>query len=305
MKTVAIASILVICSLGVIAQERFNTRQVTSNPSREGFPSFSPDGKRMIFQRTDLNDSTGQNGIWEILLDNPSEEKQLFRGIAEHPKWSPDGRYIVFDADTGQSIKMIPIDGGEPVTFLPDSIHIMNGGLPCWSPDGSRIAFIEGSTISLCIYDNRTGQVNSIFSQPGRVPLPGCWSADGNSVLMALMDRQSRKSAIWKISADGKEKTEITGHRENFYRYLALSPDGSLLVYASLENGLLGLYIMPAEGGPSLPLAVAENAHNDGPCWSPDGKMVAYSSGKTGNGDIWVVELDPVQVAKYLHSLKE
>lgn len=303
MKTITIVSILVICSLGLLAQERFNTRQLTSRPTREGFPSYSPDGQNLVFQRTDLNDSTGQNGLWKILLDHPSDEKQLFRGVAEHAKWSPDGQQIVFDADTGQSIKVIPADGGEPIAFLPDSIHIMNGGLPCWSPDGSHIAFIEGSTISLCIYDDRNGQVNSIFGQPGMVPLPGCWSADGAYVLIALMDRQSRKSTIWRISSDGKEKKQITGHRENFYRYLALSPDGSLLVYGAIEDGFLGLYIMPAEGGPSLPLAVTENAHNDGPCWSPDGKMVAYSSGKTGNGDIWIVDLDPDQVKHKLQEL--
>ncbi|MCK4990380.1 MAG: PD40 domain-containing protein, partial [Bacteroidales bacterium] len=74
----------------------------------------------------------------------------------------------------------------------------------------------------------------------------------------------------------------------------------SLLVYAAMENDLLGLFVMLAEGGKSLPLAVSGHGHNDGPCWSPDGKMIAYS-----NGDIWIVDLDPEGLRSELRTLNE
>ncbi len=301
MRTLAlIVAGLIICSVGLHAQEKFKARQLTSKPAREGFPSFSPDGNFIICQQTDQFDTTGQNGLWKIPLDNVSGAKQIFSGIAEHPRWAPDGHHIVFDADSGTSIKMIPAEGGEPISFLPDTIHIMNGGLPCWSPDASKIAFIEGSTMSLCVYNSSTGKVTNLYREEGMLPLPGGWSNEGDYVLAALMDRQTRKSTIVMISTDAKERKQITGHHENFYRYLALSPDGSLLVYAAMEGGFLGLYIMLANGGPSLPLAVSEQGHNDGPCWSPDGKMIAYSS---GNGDIWIVDIDTEQLTKGLKAL--
>jgi len=297
-----IAVVLMICTIGLHAQETFNARQLTSKPAREGFPTFSPDGKYIICQQTDRIDTTGQNGLWKIPLKNVSGAKQIFSGIAEHPRWAPDGQLIVFDADSGTSIKMIPPEGGELIAFLPDTIHIMNGGLPCWSPDATQIAFIEGSSISLCVFNSRTGQVTSLYREEGMLPLPGGWTSDGAYILTAVMERQTRKSSIWMISTDGKERRQITGHHENFYRYLALSPDGSLLVYAAMENGLLGLYIMLAEGGNSLPLAVSDQGHNDGPCWSPDGKMIAFSS---GNGDIWIVDIDTGQVSRELRALNE
>jgi len=301
MKTPAlIIAVLLTCSLGLHAQELFNARQLTSKSAREGFPSFSPDGNYIICQQTDRNDTTGQNGLWKIPLKHVSGAKQIYRGIAEHPKWSPDGQLIVFDADSGKSIKMIPAEGGEPIAFLPGTIHIMNGGLPCWSPDGTQIAFIEGTSISLCVFNSKTGQVTSLYSKEGMLPLPGGWTSDGAFIITALMERQTRKSSIWMISADGKERKQIRGHHENFYRYLALSPDGRLLVYAAMENGLLGLYIMLTEGGNSLPLAVSEQGHNDGPCWSPDGKMIAYSS---GSGDIWIVDIDGTRVINELREL--
>jgi len=200
---------------------------------------------------------------------------------------------------------MIPSEGGVPITFLHDSIQIKNGGLPCWSPDASQIAFIEGSKMSLCIYDFNTRHTTRIFSQEGMLPLPGCWTEDGKYVLIALMDRQSRKSTIWKISSDGKVKKQITGHYENFYRHLALSPDGSLLVYAVMEDRYLGLYIMLTEGGISLPLAVTPHGHNEGPSWSPDSKKIAFNSTRSLNADIWIMDVDIEQTIKELRAIKE
>ena len=179
MKTIGLLIIAIwICTIGIDAQEMFTFQRITSEPAREGFATWSPQGDSLIYQYTSRDDSAGQNGLWKVALDGTGA-KQIFSGLAEHPRWSPDGRHVVFDADTGNSIKMMPANGGTPVTFLPDSIHIYRGGLPCWSPDASQIAFIEGATASLCVYHPNTGHLERIFSQEGMVPLPGCYSSDG------------------------------------------------------------------------------------------------------------------------------
>ena len=281
------------------AQDLFQARQLTSDPAQEGFPTWSPGGDSLIYQHTDMNDTAGKNGLWKVALDG-SGAKQIFSGVGEHAKWSPDGRLVVFDADTGQSIKMISSWGGAPIIFLPDTVHIRNGGLPHWSPDGSKIAFIDGGSLSLCVYHMESGKLSSIFRKEGIVPLPGGWTADGKQVLAALMEMPSRKSTIWKISLDGKENKQITGHHENFYRHLALSPDGALLVYAVMEDRHLGLYIMPTEGGASLPFAVTPGAHNEGAIWSRDGKKLAFISSRAGNADIWIMDMDLEEVWKKL-----
>jgi Tol biopolymer transport system component len=291
---IAIFTLLGISFIPGMGQDMFEARQLTFSPAREGFPSWSPDGKSIVYQYTDRNDTTGKNGLWKMSVEG-TDPQQLFSGIAEHASWSPDGSLIVFDADTGQAIKMIPAEGGDPIAFLPDSIQIHHGGLSCWSPDGSQIAFKDAESW-LCIHEIKSGITRRVFREEGMILLPGCWSEDGNAVLIALMDPTSRKSTVWEIAADGKERQQIHGHHENIYRYLSLSPDGSLLIYAAREGRYLGLYIMPAEGGNSLPLAIALQGHSEAPCWSPNGEAIAFGR----NFDIWVMDLDIKQVKREL-----
>jgi Tol biopolymer transport system component len=200
---------------------------------------------------------------------------------------------------------MIPSQGGKVINFLPDSIKIQNGGLPSWSPDGSKIAFLERTNFSVCIYDMKSRAIKSIFSKEDKLPLVGCWTYDGKYVLIALRDKQTKKSTIWKISIDGKVTVQIPGHHENFHRHLALSPDGSLLVYSAMEGRYMGLWIMPAEGGKSIPLANTPSAHNEGAAWSPNGKSLAFNSTRSGNFDIWIMDMDIEQVKKELGEINE
>ena len=272
-------------------QDMFPARQLTFDPAQQGFATWSPDSRYIVYQYTDMNDTLDKNGLWKISAEGPGT-MQIFKGIAEHAKWSPDGKYIVFDADTGNSIRMIPAAGGDVIKFLPDSVLIQNGGLPCWSPDGSQIAFLERKGLSLCIYNLKTDKLKSIFRSEGKLPLPGGWWNDGKSIIIANLDRQTRKCTMLKISAKNGEITPITGHNENFYRHMALSPEGSLLIYAAMEDKYLGLYIMPSEGGKSLPLAVTKDGHTEGAAWSPDGKKIAFTRTQGRNFDIWVMEVD-------------
>ena len=297
-----IAAMLVF-TISITAQDKFECRKLTSDTERKGFPSWSPDGKSIIYQVTNHYDSLGNNGLWIISKDG-SGAKQIFNGIAEHPKWSPDNKFIVFDADSGNSIKLISTETGEVKSFIPDSIQIRNGGLPCWSPDGSLITFVERTGPSLCVYNMNTGNLKSIFSKNGMVPLPACFTTDGENIIIALMDLQTRKSSMQKINLSDGSAEQIQIDNENFYRHLAISPDGSLIIFAAITERYLGLYITLSEGGKSIPLTVTSGFHNESPSWSPDGKSVIFTSGRSGGG-IWIMEVEIDQLKKELLELNK
>jgi Tol biopolymer transport system component len=73
-----------------------------------------------------------------------------------------------------------------------------------------------------------------------------------------------------------------------------------LLIYSVMEGKYLGLYVMPSEGGKSLPLAVSKEGHTEGAIWSPDGKKIAFTRTQSGNFDIWIMDVDIEKIKRDL-----
>jgi len=93
-------------------------------------------------------------------------------------------------------------------------------------------------------------------------------------------DLSRRRGTSWMVSRWPRD------------RHLALSPDGSMLVYAAMEGREFGLWIIPVSGGKSIPLTVMHPGHNEGPSWSPDGKKIAFASFRSASGGIWLMEVN-------------
>lgn len=283
------------------AQEPYPIRRLTNHVAQEGFPSWSPDGQTLVYSMGMRDDTLGITGLWMIPVAG-GKPRQLTSYIGEHPDWSPDGNHIVFDADTGNSVKLVAATGGHAIRVVPASIPIWRGGNPNWSPDGSRIAFREGS--NLWVLDVRTGEANVVFSQEGTLPLPGCWSLDGEEIYVYLRAAESQESSIWAVSVAGDERRQLASDSSHVYRYMDLSPDGSMLAFASFKNENLDLWIMPVEGGTPIRLTT-HPAHDGTPRWSPDGTKIAFTSTRTDNFDVWVMELDLERVRRELREANQ
>ena len=66
----------------------------------------------------------------------------------------------------------------------------------------------------------------------------------------------------------------------------ALSPDGKEIAFVAGGD----IWTVPAEGGVAR-LLVAHPATESRPLYSPDGQQLAFISMRTGNGDIYVLNL--------------
>jgi len=287
-KTLCVILLLVSTHVpSLFCQDLFPVRRLTFENSQDAFPSWSPHGDLLVYSRMDWTDSIN-TGLW-CVSPSTGVSFQLITALAEHPNWSPDGNYILFDADTGNSIKVVASSGGWPIHVLPDSIHIRRGGTPCWSPDGSSFAFRE--EYKLYVKDIRTGQVKCIFQRAGYYPIPCCWTRDGHSVITTLAHASTHESSVLVVSVDSQSVKELAGEKDKYYRYSDLSPDGSLLVYTAMESGKFHFWVMPAWGGKGIQLTSGPSS-DDGPSWSPDGSSIAFVSARSGNADIWVMDLD-------------
>jgi len=99
--------------------------RITTGSGSDGdtFPTFSPDGSLIAFNRNGAIDVMNADGSGIRQLVGPAAE-------AEGLNWSPDGRSIVYHGKDATAI--VPVDGGapEPIGFMGD---------PTFSPDGTLV----------------------------------------------------------------------------------------------------------------------------------------------------------------------
>jgi Tol biopolymer transport system component len=284
---------LLLSPLEVVAQEGQRLKQLTDDSYQDGFPSWSPDGRQIVFSRNGGDTAPQKTGLW-LVSPEGGEPIQLTTVPGEHPDWSPDGHYIVFDGDYGNSIQLVSASGGTPIRIVPASIPVQRGGQPKWSPDGSRIAFKEGA--NLWVLDISTGRLDKIFSEEGKLPIPVCWSLDSREIYIYLREATSHNSAICAVSVRERTKRTLTPEKEALYRYADLSPDGSLLAVVWCQERLCNLWAMSCAGGSRVQIT-SSSGYDDGPCWSPDAKRIAFVSTRSGSFDIWTIDVDVEQLA--------
>jgi TolB protein len=273
--------------------------QLTSDTAQDGFPAWSPDGKKIVFSRYGDYVAPEKTGLWLVSLET-DELQRLTTEIGEHPDWSPDGRSIVYDGEYGNSIQLVSASGGTPSRIVPESIQVTQGGQPIWSPDGKCIAFKEGS--NLWVLEVSTGELEKIFSEEGKRPVPSCWSPDGKEIYIFLLDPETGGGDIWALSTTREDHRQVTFDEAN-YRYADLSPDGALLVVTRCEGHDCELWAMSPDGGEQLPIT-SLSGYNDGPAWSPDGTQIAFVSRRSGYFDIWLMEIDAEGLQRELAMLE-
>ncbi|MBK5097044.1 MAG: PD40 domain-containing protein [Gemmatimonadetes bacterium] len=301
MKTYGMVLVIAcLISSSTVAGQEVGLRQLTDDPAQDGFPQWSPDGKSIVFSRYGGDAEPEKNGLW-LVSPEGGEPQRLTALLGEHPHWSPDGNYIAFDGDFGNTIQLVSASGGTPVRIVPESIPVSRGGQPKWSPDGSRIAFKEGP--NLWVLDLSTGRLAKAFTDPDRLPIANDWSPDGTEIYVSLREgAENRFWSIWAISATGQGQRKLTLEKESSYRYADLSPDGTLLAVVWCEDRECSIWVMSAAGGHRVQIT-SHPGYDDGPAWSPDGTKIAFVSTRSGNFDIWTIDVDVDRVRRELVDL--
>jgi Tol biopolymer transport system component len=116
--------------------------------------------------------------------------------------------------------------------------------------------------------------------------------------LRACRDRivfETRRDGSWELvamNADGSNPTPLTRTPEVDELYPRVSPDGTRIAFVADEGPrdarVRNLYVMKSDGTDRRKLA--DNARE--PCWSPDGKRLAYLGGEFErlNFDAWATK---------------
>jgi len=104
-------------------------------------PEYSPDGSRIVFGRIDP--VTEREALFVVRADG-SRPRQItpYAAGLEHPRWSPDGRWVVYDIDAQgptDGIYLVRRDGRDRHLLFQSTKLV--AFKPDFSPDGRRILF--------------------------------------------------------------------------------------------------------------------------------------------------------------------
>lgn len=190
-------------------------------------PSWSPDGKRIAFQRFD----GGGSDLYVMDADGSRVRALTRRGGYYHPAWSPDGTQIACGrVGKGKGeILVIDADGSNQVQLTHNGWEETH---PEWSPDGSTIAFASrrgGSAGSADVYlMNADGSEERRLTRNEAREQEPAWSPDGRWIVFVSNRRGDQD--LWLIHPDGTGLRILT-HNDALDWAPQWSPDGTKVAF--------------------------------------------------------------------------
>lgn len=218
-----------------------------------GFCSWSPDGKKLAYNRVMREFRT-----WKY-----------YRGGMADDIW-------IWDGKKGQ------------VTNITD--NVAQDIFPMWC--GSQIFFASDRdmTMNIFVYDTKTGKTEKVtdfhdydvkfpstsgdlivFEQAGYI-----WKLDPATREYSRIDIRLTSDDVWARTRNADVSGRLSG--------MSVAPDGSRL--AVIARG--EVFNVPATPGVTRNISRTPGANERGATWSPDGKSIVYISDVTGECELWI-----------------
>ncbi|HTM55422.1 MAG TPA: hypothetical protein VL175_15435 [Pirellulales bacterium] len=249
-----------------------------------------------------------------VMRPDGSEVRKVVHvdGCVDHtsPRWSHDGKQIVFSATPGgfsaSAIYVVNADGTElrkigehlRADWSPDDkqlafdriaanrafevyvqgldgkgeTKITDGMSPRWSPDGGSLVVSERS--NLFVMDLIAGTRRYLLGEPVVQVFDGyCWSPDGKQLAVVVRPQLgSRRHCLLVNTAEDAQRPRELAVGE-MGGYVSFSPDGKQLTYS---DSLL-IRTIDIDGKSRQRIVPEQKGKNKHPNWSPDGKWIVFS----------------------------
>ena len=275
-------------------------RRLTDAEGSQTDPAWSPNGESIAYVAR-----AGEGGRCELRLISPtggaSQTATSFvcLGRQSSLSWSADGRVVVYSdkPSVNESWGLYAVDVATLETWsLSDPPQgVIGDSGPSLSRSGERLAFLRFHSSSHAT-EIRTVELDPDFraaspSQPlpfrGPQPMQNAssivWSSDDSSLFI------SNGGELWQAPVRGGEARRILALG---WWLEAASLDVRNNRLALMQRGVdIDIWRLDRKSGASRPL-ITSTQYDSYHSLSPDGKRIAWTSGRSGSLEVWVCDVD-------------
>ena len=202
-------------------------------------PSFSPDGKQVVFSESSRRITT---------VNADGSDRKVFAARGWGSKWSPDGKYIAY-AD-GRNIVLADPNTKESRNLLTDeqsagiSYMYWNFG---WSDDSQWIAFKQRARTgeqSIAIASVNSPNDHKVVYTGTAIYEDFDWHPDGTRILFSATDPEVKMNRLFTVNRDGlSPPTTVPGQPRDWRIYdCDWSPDGRRILFAATAPPVLKVW---------------------------------------------------------------
>jgi Tol biopolymer transport system component len=244
-----------------------------------------PDGKHVMFASTHLDA--------EAKAKQKAELDERASGRVKKYSWDYDENYDLFEFNIAdKTSKQLTNAKGYDAEgcYSPDGRHIVFASNRAAydhelsKADAERLKIDKQYFMDLYLADADGSNVKRLTDVPGYDGGP-FFSHDGKRICWRRFDEKGMTAEVWTMSSDGTDQHQIT-------KLGAMSwapyfhPSGDYIIFTTNLQGFANfeLYIVDA-AGKHEPVRITTTDGFDGlPVFSPDGKKLAWTSGRSSGG---------------------
>ena len=280
----------------IMSTEDYGVEQLTDHPDGAVSPTWLPGGKRLAYVEAPESD---KNAI-TIVSTETGEGVTILSMEAEalaNPVWSPIENSVAFSGrmeghSGNRDIYVYDVDKGLLANLTNDPFNDDN---PAWSPDGKRLIYQTNRDGDENIYImNANGSLQTPLTTNPSADVEPSWSSDGR--LIAFGSDRDGPFNIYTMRENGSDQEVLApfpaDDRQPQWPSRGAQASDGLLYAGGILTDFRDLHLTNAEGTTRVQLTESDNSDDTIPDWSPDGTQIAFTSSRSGNYDIYIMQAD-------------
>jgi len=293
-------------------------RPLTTGPSDDRSPRWSPDGARLAF----VSNRTGkrQVHVFDLRGGEPWQLTDDTDGVGSF-SWSPDGKQMAYSSRLAQEGDPGYEAAGEPsadekaikarAPFVTDRLRYRMDGSPGWRSRKRSHIWVVATDQGPKAAARRLTRGDADDGEPS-------WSADSRTLYFSTLRREdadyTADTEVFSVPADGSSEPRALTSRVGPNDDPLPSPDGRWIAYTGYDitdpprsSYVTNLYVMRPDGSQqrllaadfdrNVPDAMAVDfalprTGGNRMAWSPDGRSILFTSSDRGQNHLYSVAVE-------------